>query len=76
MNIPGFTAGESVYNTNAKYGFNTSATDNLDVEKIVPQTRWLTSIDIERQENGSQCVWIEWEDDEEMRSGRDFIGCS
>jgi hypothetical protein len=76
MNIPGFTAGESVYNTNAKYGFNTSATDNLDVEKIVPQGRRLTSIDIERQDDGkTYCYTANFEDDDKQVSYQEFIGC-
>ena len=69
MNIPGFTAAESLYN--AKYISKTSVTCKFDsVEKILPQLRQITGIFLE-----NDCLSVEWEDPDEMVSGRTDLGC-
>jgi hypothetical protein len=73
MNIPGFTAVESLYNKNTKYSSNISALGNLDsVGKIVPQLR--ASVHC-RPTGGTSCCWADFEDDERQVSWSEDLGC-
>ena len=71
MNIPGFTAAESLYN--AKYISKTSVTCKFDsVEKILPQRRQITNLYFDLD---TGCFSADWEDPDEMVSGSHDFGC-